>query len=167
MPRSRAPSPRSNRTDTLSPAPVTAAAGQGYGVAAEQRAAQGAIPIANGPTMPAAQAPGAPASSGAVVTAPQGAPGPNDLMAMLQAHNGPGDSMNLMRPTERPNEPVTHGLPVGPGAGPEALTGVGAAARENAMGQATLSQLLSTLAGKPGAPSAIQNLASLAQGGTQ
>jgi hypothetical protein len=24
-------------------------------------------------------------------------------------------------PTNRPNEPVTHGLPTGPGAGPEAL----------------------------------------------
>lgn len=86
---------------------------------------------------------------------------------MVQAHNGPGDSMLLDRPTERPNEPVTHGLPVGPGAGPEALTGVGAVAREGVMGQATLSQFLSTLASQPNAPSAVQDLASRARGGVQ
>lgn len=32
-------------------------------------------------------------------------------------------SVPLVRPSERPNEPFTHGLPVGPGAGPEALEG--------------------------------------------
>lgn len=32
-------------------------------------------------------------------------------------------STPLVRPTERPNEPLTHGLSVGPGAGPEALAG--------------------------------------------
>lgn len=88
-------------------------------------------------------------------------------MAMAQAHNGPGDSLALDRPTERPNEPVTHGLPVGPGGGPEALNGVGAVAREGAMGQATLNQLLSTLASRPNAPSAVQDLATRAAGGVQ
>ena len=32
----------------------------------------------------------------------------------------PGD-LNFEAPTERPNEPVTAGLPIGPGPGPEAL----------------------------------------------
>jgi hypothetical protein len=30
-------------------------------------------------------------------------------------------SLNIFGPTNRPNEPLTHGLPTGPGAGPEAL----------------------------------------------
>lgn len=34
---------------------------------------------------------------------------------------GPDEVPNLSDPTARPNEPVTTGLPVGPGAGPEAL----------------------------------------------
>jgi hypothetical protein len=34
---------------------------------------------------------------------------------------------DLYRATERPDEPMTHGLPVGPGAGPEALRVTGAA----------------------------------------
>jgi len=74
--------------------------------------------------------------------------------------NGP-----LTRPTERPNEPVTHGLPVGPGAGPEALQGVGAAARENAVEQGTLSHLLTSLASVPNATSAIKDLAARATQG--
>lgn len=32
-------------------------------------------------------------------------------------------TLPLVRPSERPNEPFTHGLPVGPGDGPEALQG--------------------------------------------
>lgn len=88
-------------------------------------------------------------------------------MAQAQAHNGPGDSMQLDRPTERPNEPVTHGLPGGPGAGPEALTGVGAAARDNSLQQGTLSNLITTLASQPNATSAVRMLAQVAQAGTQ
>lgn len=41
------------------------------------------------------------------------------VMAEAQAATPPQQS--LMRPTERPGEPVTAGLPVGPGSGPEAL----------------------------------------------
>lgn len=166
MPRSRGPSPQSNRTDQLSPAPVTTVTGQGYGDAAAQQAAQRSIPTANGPTMPAAQAPqspGAPASSG---IPPQGAPGPSDLMSMVQAHNGPGNQ-DFTRPTERPNEPVTHGIPGGPGAGPEALTGVGAAAREGTIEQSTLKNLLQNLSTQPGATSAVKALAAVANSGAQ
>jgi hypothetical protein len=71
----------------------------------------------------------------------------------------------LTRPTERPNEPVTHGLPVGPGAGPEALQGVGAAARQNVVEQGTLTHLLTSLAAQPNATSAIKDLAARASQG--
>jgi hypothetical protein len=37
----------------------------------------------------------------------------------------PGTLGALDRPTERPGEPLTAGLPSGPGPGPEALAGVG------------------------------------------
>jgi hypothetical protein len=33
----------------------------------------------------------------------------------------PGALGAFNRPTERPNEPITHGLPTGPGAGPEIM----------------------------------------------
>lgn len=167
MPRTRQPSPTSNRTDLNRPAPVTTVTGQTYGDAAAQEASQRIQPMAGGATAPPSQTPGAPASSGPVP--PQGAPGPQDIIAAMQAHAaaGGGPQGNFTRPTERPGEPVTHGLPVGPGAGPEALTGIGAAARSGAMQQASLNQLLSSMAAKPDAPSAVQNLASLAQGGTQ
>jgi len=39
----------------------------------------------------------------------------------------PGSLTPLAAPTERPNEPVTTGLPSGPGAGPEALMAGGPA----------------------------------------
>lgn len=165
MVRARQPSPSSNRTDLNSPAPVTTVTGQTYGDASAQEASQRAIPMAGGAT----QTPGAPASSAPSPSAPtpQGAPGPNDIMAMLQAHaaNGGGPAGNFTRPTERPGEPVTHGLAGGPGAGPEALTGVGAAARSGAVAQSTLGNLLNTLSSTPGATTAIVDLAQrLSQG---
>lgn len=114
--------------------------------------------MANGPVMPTAQAPQSPGAP----TPPGGAPG--DLLQQTLAHNGPGD-MTLTRPTERPNEPVTHGLPGGPGAGPEALTGVGAAAREGAVEQGTLRNLLQNLSAQPNATSAVKALAALSGAG--
>lgn len=158
-------SPRSNRTDRLTPEAPTAAPNQTYGEAGQQIAAQRAIPISGAPTV-APQAPSAPASSGPP-TAPQGAPGSSDLMSIAQAHNGPGNSLALNRPTERPNEPVTHGLPVGPGGGPEALQGVGAAARDGAVQQGTLANLLQNMITQPNVPAAIQDLASRAMSGAQ
>lgn len=43
-------------------------------------------------------------------------------MPSLGAGPGPGELGPLTAPTDRPGEPLTHGLPTGPGAGPEALT---------------------------------------------
>ena len=163
MPRGRAPSPTANRTDLNQPAPITAAPNQPYGERAQQIASQHAIPMAGAPTVQPNQPPAGPADQPSPPSA--GQPGPNELQAMTLAHNGPGDSLNLMRPTERPNEPVTHGLPSGPGGGPETLTGVGAAAREGAVDQATLKNLLTNMAAMPGSTAAIQDLAARAQSG--
>jgi hypothetical protein len=89
------------RTDLSQPAqlPPAAATGQPYGQASQQIAAQQAVPIQSGPATPQAAPP----------ETPQG-PMPGELGAF---HG----------PTTRPDEAVTHGLSVGPGAGPEALGG--------------------------------------------
>lgn len=84
-----------NRSD-LAAQPVKTAPGQVYGAQAAQARAQQAVPL---PTSPPAQAP-----------APQPMPTPPDP-GMLHA------------PTARPGEPVTAGLPIGAGPGPEALPG--------------------------------------------
>lgn len=86
----------SNRSD-MRTQKVQAAPGQAYGQAGAQQAAQRAVPVAGGTPPPPAPGPG---------QGPMAAPGPVP---------------DLYRPTERPDEPVTHGLPYGPGAGPEVL----------------------------------------------
>lgn len=69
-----------------------AAKGQAYGEAGKQMAAQSVVPVAASPTS-------------ASVTPP-----PPTM---------PGQLGDLARPTERPSEPETAGLPYGPGPGPE------------------------------------------------
>ncbi len=147
-----------NRADLTQPS-AQAVPDQPYGVAAQQRQAMNAIPLpirqqAQPVSSQASPAPG----SGPSTPAP-GVPSALPGAPMVGA-NGP-----LTRPTERPNEPVTHGLPVGPGAGPEALQGVGAAARQGAVEQGTLTHLLTSLAAGPNATSAIKDLAARAQSG--
>ena len=85
-----------NRTDlnTVRTLPATAATGQPYGEAGKQLAAQKIVPMGTTP-VPAPAAPPAPMG-----------PGPGELTA-------------LNAPSERPNEPLTHGLSIGAGAGPE------------------------------------------------
>ena len=87
-----------NRRDLQTQKP-TAATGQTYGAAGAQLAAQRAVPLAG--------------TAAGVPPAPPGAPGISTA--------APPPPPDLYRPTERPGEPVTHGLPTGPGAGPEAL----------------------------------------------
>lgn len=83
----------SNRTDLNQP--VQVASGQPYGARQEQVAAQKAVPLPAAPPVPASPPPGpAPGSFGA-----------------------------FDRPTERPNEPITAGMAMGPGPGPEVLRG--------------------------------------------
>lgn len=97
----------SNRSDLNGPkaVPMMAATGQQYGARKAQIDAQRAIPVA---------APPGPALAPPTGGAP--APGPT-----LPAGPGPGQVVPLDAPSMRPDEPVTAGLPVGPGAGPEAL----------------------------------------------
>lgn len=85
----------SNRSD-MRTQKVSVAPSAQYGQGAALQRAQQAVPMAGAPATPT---PGA----------GQGPMGP------------PMTPPDLYRPTERPDEPMTHGLPVGPGAGPEAL----------------------------------------------
>lgn len=159
MPHKRAArSLQPNRSDLTQPS-AQAAPSQPYGVAAEQRMAMNAIPL---PNQQQARPTNAPAAGGAVASSIAPTPGvPSALPgAPMVGSNGP-----LTRPSERPNEPVTHGLPVGPGAGPEALQGVGAAARQGAVEQGTLTHLLTSLAAGPNSTAAIKDLAARAQSG--
>jgi len=88
-----------NRTDLTNPPNPGQARfkGQPYGAASEQEQAQAVVP-----PQPPPGPPGAPPAAGPPPIPPGG----------LGAFN---------RPTDRPGEPLTSGLPMGPGAGPEAL----------------------------------------------
>lgn len=104
MPRTRGGG--GNRTDLLSKAqPVRTPTGLGYGEATQLRQTQ--------------------------QQAPAGQPQTPPVSLQAQAHQAaqatPPPSRLIHAPTERPNEPVTTGLASGPGAGPEALVGGGAA----------------------------------------
>lgn len=126
----------SNRTDlTAKPRlPVTTVPGQPYGQAGQQAAAQQAVPMGT-PPLPQPQGPPAPPTAG-----------------ML-----PSDVLGLDAPTQRPTEPVTNGLAVGPGGGPEVLPSNVGGAYQNAhdlltglaqaSGSPTLNTLLSYLNG--------------------
>lgn len=143
-----------NRSDLTKPTSQTVP-GQGYGEAAQQRVAQQAIPMGPPPApVPTPDAGPRPGGAGSTPVAPPGPP------IVPPGANGP-----ISRPSERPNEPVTHGLPMGPGAGPEALDGIGGAARQNAVEQGTLSHLLTSLAMQPNSTSGIKDLAARVQGG--
>lgn len=141
-----------NRSDLTRPAPITTVPGQGYGEQAQQRAAQQVIPMGAQPVATGGGGAGAPPQT------PSAAPAPQMPLPGVKP---------FTRPTERPNEPVTHGLPVGPGAGPEALTGVGAIARDNQVQQGTLINVLNNLASGPNATPAIRDLAARANTGAQ
>lgn len=100
-----------NRTDLQQRQPVRTAPGQTYGVATQQAQSQSQMPLlAGGPNAtPAVQQP-----------ATQGSPG--GAPPQLGAGPLPGGLGPLHSPTDRPGEPVTHGLPTGAGGGPEVLT---------------------------------------------
>jgi hypothetical protein len=101
----------SNRSDlnaNRGAVPMMAAAGQTYGKKSEQMAAQRAMPIARPATDTVPTAPARP-TGGTPGGPPPMPPGPT-----------PGQVLPLDAPTTRPGEPLTAGLPIGPGAGPEA-----------------------------------------------
>lgn len=92
------------RTDLNAPLPATAAPARQYGDRTAQLAAQRAVPMAPAPSAPA------PAAAPSRPLAPP-----------------PGSFGDVLRPTERPGEPVTAGAELGPGPGPEAIGGAPAA----------------------------------------
>lgn len=149
-----------NRTDLQSnaPVPIQTAPGQQYGERAQQQAAQRTIPIAPPPAAPSPSAPGgASPPPGGGPPAPPGGGVPTPTPSGPQPLPG---ELPFLGPTARPTEPVTHGLKLGAGAGPEALTGVGALANNTAPSDSTVS-LLASLAASPTAGSALRDLAGL------
>lgn len=127
-----------NRSDLRTgPLPMSAPQGLPYGDRQKLIAAQRAVPMGPAPT------PGV--ATPAPTQAPAPVPGANPLIA----------------PTNRPSEPITAGLPMGPGPGPEAITGVGQAG----MNASNVANLLTSMAQIPGAGSELGNLAQYAQSG--
>ena len=104
---------------------------QGYGDAQQQHQAEATAPMAGtNPMPPAAQAQAQPGRGG-------------PANAQAAPYNG-GD---FAGPSTRPNEPVTHGAPAGPGAGPEALS-LGTVAPPGAAAvTGQLTQMLQSLSG--------------------
>lgn len=98
------PGAHSQRTDGGPAQVISAAPDQAYGDMKAQQDAQRVAPMAGATPMPPAAPTGA----------PQGAPA--DGAQMPQYTGGP-----FTGPSTRPGEPVTHGAPIGPGAGTEAL----------------------------------------------
>jgi len=132
-----------NRTDLNTSLPVTTVTGQGYGEAAQQRAAQQAIPMGSTPVAGATSAP-APAPA-----APQQMPQAtmsDQMPAAPQTY--PGD-MPFLQPTMYPNEPITAGIDSGPGPGSEALYGT----------PAPVARDLIMAAQRPGASALLMDLA--------
>lgn len=118
--------PRKRKTQTgMAAQPIQAVPGTGYGqgIKQEMLARQmpapnvraGAVAPQSAPMRPQASPVAAPAPQPIVQAAPQRP----DLMAIAQQLRGQGGL--LERPTQRPNEPVTAGLNMGPGPGREAL----------------------------------------------
>lgn len=93
-----------------------AAPGQAYGESQDQIQAQNVIPLPN-----VANASPATPTAGAPPQAP-GVAGGNDLSAVLAAASGMVPPQgSLFGGTNRPGEPITAGMPMGPGPGPEAM----------------------------------------------
>jgi hypothetical protein len=160
----RARSPQSNRTDRN--VPNVQAPAENYGERQQQQVAMRAVPVAAPPAVtPGSGNPSTPAPAGTPNTAqgqPAGPAGPGG--PGLPPVSGPG-ILPFLHPTNRPNEPVTAGLPTGAGPGPSALTGVGAVAANQAVEQGTLKNLLATLANAPASSSSIRDLADVAGAG--
>lgn len=115
------PGALARRTDGGPAQVLSAAPDQGYGDMTQQMNDQRIAPMGGAtplPSVPAAEAggQGMPAYSG-----------------------GPFDA-----PSNRPNEPVTHGVPIGPGAGPEALQ-MGPVGSGIAPATGSMTKLLSSL----------------------
>lgn len=114
-----------NRSDLNGPAtqPIQVAPSQQYGQGVAQTQAQQAIPLPNSNVLP---------------SNPQQAVQAQQAAASIPAGPMPGEMPGLQDPSLRPNEPVTHGAPSGPGGGPEVL--------QSGLPMNSVSSMLSSLA---------------------
>lgn len=129
MPRAKNKGNPQHRTATGEPAQrIASVPGQRYGEGVQMQQLQQTMPapqVVQPATVPPGGGGGAAAPSAPVAAAPAptaGAPAPAsppDLLAIAQEMRGRAGL--LTAPTARPNEPITAGLPSGPGPGPEAL----------------------------------------------
>ncbi len=126
--------PRTRRPATISGAPAQPTApvpGQTYGMGVEQQQLAEAMPSPQArPSTPDASSASMavpPPAAGASAGGPTPAPSPDAVRAeqfqaaLAAAQQLKGKAGMLRQPTGRPNEPVTAGLSIGPGPGPEAL----------------------------------------------
>lgn len=104
------PGSLSRRTDGKPGQKMSVPTGLDYGDAAALHAQESLAPMGVDASAPQGQAPSRPGSGGG---APAGAGA---------AGGGPG-VVGFDEPTQRPDEPVTAGVPIGPGPGTEALQG--------------------------------------------
>lgn len=72
--------------------------------------------------------------------------------------SSPDDTPNMSDPTNRPAEPVTAGLPSGPGPGPEGLTGFDPRADETRRLNMKWGKILGPLAEDPETPASVRTL---------
>jgi len=99
--------------------PPKAAQGLPYGQGQQMQDAQRAIPLPDN-RKATSQAIGQPASPSPAPSPGGGGGSPLD-QAVAAAAIAPDPTGGLASPSTRPDEPITAGLPIGPGAGPEAL----------------------------------------------
>jgi hypothetical protein len=150
-----------NRTDLAGPVPNQAAPGQTYGRVQDEQAAQRQVPVAPPPVVTGLPGgPNAPAPPGSGLPAPGGGAAGAPPFAAPAPGRAPGE-LPWLGPSQRPNEPITAGLPMGPGPGPEALTGLMAQGADHT----NATQLLQQLARIPGASKEVQQLAQYAASG--
>jgi|SRR5579872_1540645 len=152
MPRARQgarlPNPAQNRTDLAGKVPKMTQPGQTYGKQTAQQQSQSILPVAAPPV-----AAGGAAAPGAAPAAPQQPAG-----GFPAATPGP-EPAHWLRPTERPNEPLTAGMATGAGGGPQILGGFGKIANAQQNEQGTLQSLLQHLSSQPGASSVVKGMA--------
>lgn len=137
----------SNRTDLNASMPVAAQTGQDYGQAAAQQAAQRAIPVASQPVQGVQSNPITQGVNQQAPAQPQTITG-----QMPQQQVYPGE-LKFDHPTDAPEEPITAGLPIGDGPGPEALHTF----------TPQLTRTLAQMASAPGASATVMDLARAAR----
>lgn len=129
----------SNRSDLNGvKLPAASAPGQAYGAGKAQEDAQRAVPM------------GTPEVAGQQAWTPaQGRP---------EGMAAPGSLGDLFAESARPDEPVTNGAAMGPGAGPEAFGGGAARGSEDLVRLQRYLRPLEVMANRPGASSVLRDM---------